>query len=51
LSGTWNSARLAAQNVKPGAPVMIEVIDSKQLSMAQGWLVVQAARPAAAGET
>ncbi len=49
LSGTWNSARLAAQNVKQDAPVMIEVIDSQQLSMAQGWLVVQAARAAADG--
>jgi DegV family protein with EDD domain len=49
LSGTWNSARLAAQTVKQNSPVMIEVIDSQQLSMAQGWLVVLAARAAARG--
>jgi len=49
LSGTWNSARLAAQTVKQNSPVMIEVIDSLQLSMAQGWLVVLAARAAARG--
>jgi DegV family protein with EDD domain len=49
LSGTWNSARLAAQTVKQDTPVMIEVIDSQQLSMAQGWLVVLAARAAARG--
>jgi DegV family protein with EDD domain len=49
LSGTLNSARLAAQNVKQDAPVMIEVLDSQQLSMAQGWLVVLAARAAASG--
>lgn len=50
LSGTYNSARLAAQSVKQDAPVMIEVLDSQQLSMAQGWLVVQAARAAARGD-
>ena len=49
LSGTWNSARLAAQNVKQDLPAMIEVVDSQQLSMAQGWLVVLAARAAARG--
>ena len=49
LSGTFNSARLAAQSVKQSAPLMIEVIDSQQLSMAQGWLVVLAARAAARG--
>ncbi|MBM3127039.1 MAG: DegV family protein [Chloroflexi bacterium] len=49
LSGTFNSARLAAQSVKQDAPVMIEVVDSQQLSMAQGWLAVQAARAAARG--
>ncbi|MCI0477946.1 MAG: DegV family protein [Anaerolineales bacterium] len=50
LSGTFNSARLAAQSVKQDAPVMIEVLDSQQLSMALGWLVVQAARAAARGD-
>ncbi len=49
LSGTFNSARLAAETVKQYTPAMIEVIDSQQLSMAQGWLVVQAARAAARG--
>jgi DegV family protein with EDD domain len=49
LSGTYNSARLAAEAVKQHAPAMIEVIDSQQLSMAQGWLVVAAARAAARG--
>ena len=49
MSGTWNSARLAAQNVKQDLPAMIEVVDSQQLSMAQGWLVVLAARAAARG--
>ena len=49
LSGTWNSARLAAQNVKQDLPAMIEVVDSQHLSMAQGWLVVLAARAAARG--
>ncbi|MEW5719615.1 MAG: DegV family protein [Chloroflexota bacterium] len=49
LSGTFNSARLAAETVKQYTPAMIEVIDSQQLSMAQGWLVVLAARAAARG--
>ncbi len=51
LSGTFNSARLAAQNVRQDTPVMIEVVDSQQLSMAQGWLVIHAARAAARGAT
>ena len=50
LSGTWNTARLAAQNVMQDLPVKIEVIDSQQLSMAQGWLVILAARLAAQGK-
>jgi len=49
LSGTWNSARLAAQNVKQDLLAMIEVVDSHQLSIAQRWLVVLAARAAARG--
>jgi len=51
LSGTFNSARLAAQNVRQDTPVIIEVVDSQQLSMAQGWLVIHAARAAARGAT
>lgn len=51
LSGTYNSARLAAQNVMQDTPVMIEVLDSQQLSMAQGWQVIHAARAAARGAT
>jgi len=51
LSGTWNTARLAAQNVMNELPVEIAVLDSQQLSMAQGWLVILAARMAAQGHT
>jgi DegV family protein with EDD domain len=46
LSGTFNTARLAAQNVKGPK---IELIDSHQISMALGWLVILAARAAKAG--
>jgi len=49
LSGTWNAARLAAESVKQNFPVDIRVFDSQQLSMAQGWLVILAARLAAKG--
>ncbi len=48
LSGTLNSARLAAQNI-PNA--RIELFDTFQLSMAQGWLVILAARAAQAGNS
>ncbi len=51
LSGTWNTARLAAQNVMNELPVEIAVLDSQQLSMAQGWQVILAARMAAQGHT
>lgn len=49
LSGTWNTARLAAETIQRNLPVQVAVIDSQQLSMAQGWLVVLAARFAAKG--
>jgi len=49
LSGTYNSARLAAQNIMQETTVMIEVLDSQQLSMALGWQVIHAARAAAQG--
>lgn len=48
LSGVLNTARLAAQNVPNAA---IEVIDSHQVSMALGWLVILAARAAKAGKS
>ncbi|MBI3914355.1 MAG: DegV family protein [Chloroflexi bacterium] len=46
LSGTLNSARLAAENVKTAR---IELFDTQQVSMAEGWLVILAARAAQAG--
>ncbi len=46
LSGTLNTARLAAKNVLNTA---IEVMDSHQVSMGLGWLVILAARAAKAG--
>lgn len=49
LSGTWNVARLAAESVKQNLPIDIRAFDSQQLSMAQGWLVIHAARLAAKG--
>lgn len=48
LSGIFNASRVAAQSVS-GAK--IELIDSKQVSMALGWLVILAARAARAGHT
>jgi len=51
LSGTWNAARLAAQSVMQDLPVKIAVVDSQQLSMAQGWLVILGARLAAQGKS
>lgn len=50
LSGTWNAANVAAQNLTNGH-LTIEVFDSQQLSMAQGWLVILAARAAMEGRT
>ena len=46
LSGTLNAARLGAHNVPN---VRIEHIDSKQVTMGLGWLVILAARAAKAG--
>jgi DegV family protein with EDD domain len=46
LSGTLNAARLGAQNVPN---LRIEHIDSKQVTMGMGWLVILAARAAQAG--
>ncbi len=50
LSGTWNAANIAAKSVSNGH-LTVEVFDSQQLSMAQGWLVVLAARAAMEGRT
>lgn len=49
LSGTRNAAWAAAQMLAD--PTRVEVIDSGQLSMALGWLVVTAARLAKSGAT
>lgn len=46
LSGTVNTAQLAAKNIQNAA---IEVIDSQQVTMALGWLVILAARAAKQG--
>ncbi len=43
LSGTLNAARLGAANV---SNAKIELIDSQQVSMGMGWLVILAARAA-----
>ena len=48
LSGIYNASRLAAQDVPN---TQIEVIDSQQVSMSLGWLVIQAARAAKQGKT
>jgi DegV family protein with EDD domain len=47
LSGTVNAAWAAAQTLSD--PSRVEVIDSGQVSMAQGWLVIEAAKHAKAG--
>lgn len=47
LSGTVNAAWAAAQTLPD--PSQVEVIDSGQVSMAQGWAVIEAARQAKAG--
>jgi DegV family protein with EDD domain len=49
LSGTLNSAWAAAQALDD--PTRVEIIDSGQLSMAEGWLVITAARLAKSGAT
>jgi DegV family protein with EDD domain len=46
LSGTWDSARLAAAEVDPG---LIRVVDSRSAAMGLGFAVLAAAEAAAAG--
>ena len=46
LSGIYNASRIAAESMRD---VKIEVIDSKQVTMSLGWLVILAARAAQAG--
>lgn len=46
LSGTWDSARLAAQDFDYG---VVRVVDSRSTAMALGFAVLAAARAAAAG--
>lgn len=48
LSGIFNASRVAAQSIPN---VRIELIDSKQVTMALGWLVILAARAARDGHT
>ncbi len=48
LSGTLNSAQLAAQSI---TAARVETFDTQQVTMAQGWLVILAARMAKAGAT
>ncbi|MBI5032806.1 MAG: DegV family protein [Chloroflexi bacterium] len=48
LSGIYNASRLAAQDIPN---TQIEVLDSQQVSMSLGWLVIQAARAAKVGKT
>ncbi|MEM6530075.1 MAG: DegV family protein [Chloroflexota bacterium] len=48
ISGTYNSARLAAEELNAGGQANVTVIDSKQASGALGWIVEAAARAAKA---
>lgn len=48
LSGIYNASRLAAQEI---LDAQIEIIDSQQVSMSLGWLVILAARAAKAGKS
>ncbi|MBI5032724.1 MAG: DegV family protein [Chloroflexi bacterium] len=48
LSGIYNASRVAAENVKTAR---IELIDSRQVTMSLGWLVIQAARAAKDGHS
>lgn len=48
LSGVFNASRAAAQNI---SNARIELIDSGQVSMALGWLVILAARAACEGRS
>ena len=47
LSGIYNTSHIAAQNIQNA---QIVVVDSKQVSMGVGWLVILAARAAQAGK-
>ncbi|MEM6280801.1 MAG: DegV family protein [Chloroflexota bacterium] len=49
ISGTYNSARLAAEELNASGQANVTVIDSKQASGALGWIVEAAARAAKAG--
>jgi DegV family protein with EDD domain len=48
LSGIFNASRIAAESIPN---VQIELIDSKQVTMALGWLVILAARAAKEGRS
>ena len=48
LSGTWNAARLGAQQVEADG-IKVHIIDSLTLSAPEGWQVEAAARAIAAG--
>lgn len=48
LSGIYNASRLAAENIKTAT---IELIDSRQVTMSLGWIVILAARAAKAGHS
>lgn len=48
LSGIFNASRVAAESIQN---VRIELIDSKQVTMALGWLVILAARAAKEGRS
>ena len=47
LTGVYNASQIAAREIPH---VRIELIDSQQVSMSLGWLVIQAARAAQAGK-
>ncbi len=46
ISGTYNSARMAAEQVDPAR---VRVVDSRGATMQAGWVAVEAARAAASG--
>lgn len=48
LTGIYNASRIAAENIQNAR---IELIDSEQVSMSLGWLVILAARAAKEGAT
>lgn len=48
LTGIYNASRVAAENIQTAR---IELIDSEQVSMSLGWLVILAARAAKEGAT